>query len=121
MSTRARDKVQCDCKACNGKLVDARTRNKHAELERNLASRISGFIPSLYRSRDSSYNVEAANIGYNTVAKESSKRIRIAEQESRLPEDDNYYEPTSADFDQHFPLKKAKKARQFSRNKSCIK
>ena len=120
MSTRARDKVQCDCKACNGKLVDARTRNKHAELERNLASRISGFIPSLYRSRDSSYNVEAANIGYNTVAKESSKRIRIAEQESRLPEDDNYYEPTSADFDQHFPLKKRRRQDSFQKVKAVL-
>ncbi|GBB96996.1 hypothetical protein RclHR1_28970001 [Rhizophagus clarus] len=50
MSTRVRDKVPCDCKNCDEKLVDERTRNKHAELERNLASRISGFILSLYRS-----------------------------------------------------------------------
>src|ERR1700722_10246853 len=109
MSTRVRDKVQCDCKACDGKLVDERTRNKHAELERNLAFRISGFIPSLYRSCDSLHNLEVTNIRYNTVAKESSKRIRIAEQESRLPEDDNYYEPTLANFDQHFPLKKRRR------------
>lgn len=109
MSTIVRNKVQCYCKTCDGKFVDERTRNKHAELERKLASRISGFIPSLNSSRD----LEAENIGYNTVAKESSKRIRTAEQESRLPEDDNYYEPTSADFDQHFPLKKRRRQDSF--------
>ena len=109
MSTIVRNKVQCYCKTCDGKFVDERTRNKHAELERKLASRISGFIPSLNSSRD----LEAANIRYNTVAKESSKRIRTAKQKSRLPEDDNYYEPTSADFDQHFPLKKRRRQDSF--------
>lgn len=73
MSIRVRNKIQCYCKVCNGKPVDERTRDKHDELERNLASSISGFIP-LLPSRDSSSNLEAANIGCNIVTKKSSRK-----------------------------------------------
>jgi hypothetical protein len=48
MSTKIRNKVSCYCKSCNGKLVEERTRKKHAELEAQLASNISGFVPSEY-------------------------------------------------------------------------
>ena len=34
MSTKLRPKVPCDCKKCNGKLVDTRTRKKHYEEEK---------------------------------------------------------------------------------------
>jgi hypothetical protein len=111
-----RNKVPCDCKTCDGKLVDERTRNKHAELERDLASSITGFIPSLHFSRDSS---STTNIGYNTVAKESTRKIRTTEQESRLPENDNYYELTS-DFDQHLPLKKWRRQDSFQEVKALL-
>src|SRR6266542_2333397 len=112
MSIRVRNKVQCNCKACDGKLVDGRTRNKHNELERNLASSISGFVPSLPLSRYSSSNLEAANIGYKTDAKGSSRKIRMAGQESILL-DDNYYEPILADLDQYLPLKKRRRQDSF--------
>ena len=71
MSTRVRSKVLCYCKACDGKLVDERTRNRHDELEKSLASSISGFILSLLSS----------HIRHSTIAKESgsSKMIRMVE------------------------------------------
>jgi len=81
-------------------------RNHHAELESHLASNISGFVsflPPLYDSSRS--NLEMANIKYNTIA-ERSRKIKIDEQESRLPEDDNCYEPALANLEQYFPLKK---------------
>ena len=90
MFTRAKNKVQCYCKICNGKIVDERTRNHHAKLESHLASSISGFIPSLPPSRDSlRNNFETTIIGYNTVA-EGSRKTKMAEQKSRLPEYDNF-------------------------------
>jgi hypothetical protein len=110
MFTRVRNKVQCYCKVCNGKFVDERTRNRHAELEDSLASSISGFIPSLLPSHDSSSNL---NVGYNTVSKESPRMIRTAEQEALLPEDDDYYELAPADIDQYLPLKKRRRQDRF--------
>src|SRR5579859_1154664 len=47
MSTKIRNKVKCDCKECDGKYVEERTRKRHIELERHLASNISGFVPLL--------------------------------------------------------------------------
>src|SRR5207237_5107923 len=38
MSTKLRLKVPCDCKKCNGKLVDTRTRKKHYEEEKQFQS-----------------------------------------------------------------------------------
>ena len=38
MSTKLRPKVPCDCKKCNGKLVDTRTRKKHYEEEKQFQS-----------------------------------------------------------------------------------
>src|SRR5437763_17035945 len=38
MSTKLRPKVPCDCKKCNGKLVDTRTRKKHYEEEKQFKS-----------------------------------------------------------------------------------
>ena len=38
MSIKLRPKVPCDCKKCNGKLVDTRTRKKHYEEEKQFQS-----------------------------------------------------------------------------------
>ena len=105
MSTRVRSKVLYYCKTCDGKLVDERTRNRHDELEKSLASSISGFIPSL----------PSSHIRHSTIAKESgpSRTIRAVEQELRLPDDDNYYELTLDDFDQYLPLKKRRRQDSF--------
>ncbi len=46
MSTKLKNKVKYKYKACNGKLVEKMTRNKHTELENHLASNVSGFVPS---------------------------------------------------------------------------
>ena len=43
--TKLRNKVPCDCKTCNSKYVEYRTRKSHIELERNLASCVSRFLP----------------------------------------------------------------------------
>jgi hypothetical protein len=36
MDTKKRRKIICDCKKCNGKLIDPRTRNKHEEERRQV-------------------------------------------------------------------------------------
>ncbi|GBB90190.1 hypothetical protein RclHR1_17070009 [Rhizophagus clarus] len=46
MFKKTRNKVPCNCKECNGKLVDKRTRIKYNQIENNLASSIPEFIPS---------------------------------------------------------------------------
>src|SRR5437868_11972775 len=38
MSTKLRPKVPCDCKKCNGKLVNTRIRKKHYEEEKQFQS-----------------------------------------------------------------------------------
>ena len=106
MFTRAKNKIQCYCKICNGKFVDERTRNYHAKLKNYLAFNIPGFIPFLPPSHDSSRsNLKTANIEYNTIV-EGSRKIKMDEQESRLLEDDNCYEPALANLEQYFSLKK---------------
>src|SRR6266542_6953971 len=100
MSTRAKNKIQYYCKICNDKFVDEKMRNHHAELESHLTSNISRFISSLPFSCDfSRSNLKIANIKYNTVAEESRK-IKIDEQELRLPKDDNCYELALANLEQ---------------------
>ena len=41
LSTKTRNKVQCDCSKCNGRLVDPRTRKKHEEEENQMKIRYS--------------------------------------------------------------------------------
>ena len=45
MSSKLRPKVPCDCKKCNGKLVDTRTRKKHYEEEKQ-------FQPSMKKGKE---------------------------------------------------------------------
>ena len=114
MSTKTRKKVRCDCKACNGKLVEERTRNKHVELESRLASSISGFEPA----NNPFFLIPKPNItleiDHDPVIEGSSRKISSeAEQdESRNLFDDNY-EPVFVDFEQDIPQKKRRRQDQF--------
>src|SRR5438045_8381741 len=105
MFTKTRNKVRCDCKTCNGRLVDKRTRNRHAELENCLASRVSEFEPannSLFSNlsiSNSSATSDQSNItnttldiNYDPVIERSKSR--------NLPNDANY-EPVFVNFEQH--------------------
>ena len=74
-------------------------------------------MPPLYDSSRS--NLEMANIKYNTIA-ERSRKIKIDEQESRLPEDDNCYEPALANLEQYFPLKKWRQQDKFQENEAVL-
>jgi len=81
-------------------------RNHHAKLENHLASNILRFIPSLPPLRDFlRSNLKVINIKYNTIA-EGSRKIKMDERESRLPENDNCYKPALTNLEQYFLLKK---------------
>ena len=54
MSTKLRPKVPCDCKKCNGKLVDTRTRRKHYEEEKQFQSSMKKGKEKENRSRSDS-------------------------------------------------------------------
>ena len=69
MYTKLRNKVPCDCKTCNGKYVEYRTRKSHIELERNLASCVSGFLPG--NSDNSSAHV--LKVCHSPIAEGSSR------------------------------------------------
>ena len=72
MTTKIRNKVPCDCKECNGKYVEERTRKRHIELENRLASSISRFVPFLpgNTNRDKSAH-SALEIGNSPIAEGS--------------------------------------------------
>ena len=77
MYTKLRNKVPCDCKTCNGKYVEYRTRKSHIELERNLASCVSGFLPG--NSDNSSAHV--LKVCYSPIAEGSSRSKEKVEPE----------------------------------------
>ena len=129
MFTKTRNKVRCNCKTCNGKLVDERTRNKHSELESHLASRISGFEPANnpFFSIPNSNNPKPTNttleidhdpVIEGSLRKVSSevKKILIEQDESRNLPDDNY-EPVFVDLEQYAPQKKRRRQDQFKERK----
>ncbi|EXX58570.1 hypothetical protein RirG_196780 [Rhizophagus irregularis DAOM 197198w] len=104
MSTKIRNKVPCYCKSCNGKLVEERTRKRHAELEAQLADNISGFVPSAHinmsfpnpKPNETPDQYVAMEIDESIIIEGSSEKVvnsekDSAEQELRnLPEVDNY-------------------------------
>jgi len=118
MSTKTRNKVRCDCKTCNGRLVDERTRNRHAELENRLASRVSGFEPAnnpLFSNSsipNPSATPDQSNITNTTLDIDYGPVIEGSESRN-LPNDANY-EPVFVDFEQHnIPQKKRRRQNQF--------
>ena len=100
MYTKLRNKVPCDCKTCNGKYVEYRTRKSHIELERNLASCISGFLPE---NSDNSI-AHVLKVCHSPIAKGSSRSKEKVEQEESTSFDGNY----ESDFAVFVPPKKAK-------------
>ncbi|EXX65670.1 uncharacterized protein OCT59_008585 [Rhizophagus irregularis] len=72
MSTKLRNKVSCDCKECNGKYVDERTRKRHLDLERHLASSVSGFVPFLPGNN----RIKTAHTVYHSPIVEGSSRSK---------------------------------------------
>ena len=77
--TKLRNKVPCDCKTCNGKYVEYRTRKSHIELERNLASCISRFLPA-----------HGLKVCHSPIAEGSSRSKEKVEQEESTSFDGNY-------------------------------
>ena len=101
MSTKIRNKVQCDCKACNGKCVEERTRKRHIELERRLASSVSEFIPFLPKNNCDKLAHTALEIN-SPIAEGSSNSKKKAEREELTSFDSNY----ESDFAVFVPQKR---------------
>ena len=80
MYTKLRNKVPCNCKTCNGKYVEYRTRKSHIELERNLASCVSGFLPG--NSDNSSAHV--LKVCHSPIAEGSSISKKRLNKKSQL-------------------------------------
>ena len=123
MSTKTRNKVRCDCKTCNSRLVDERTRNRHAELKNRLASRVSEFEPAnnLLFSNSSIPNPSAtpdqSNITNTTLDIDYGPVIEGSESRN-LPNDANY-EPVFIDFEQHnIPKRSEEDKISFEKQKS---
>ena len=98
MSTKIRNTVSCDCKSCNGKCVEERTRKRHLELEQRLASSVSGFVPSLPGNNCDKQAHIVLEIGHDPIAEGSSSSKKKAEQEELISFDSNY------DYDSDFSV-----------------
>src|SRR5688572_13211101 len=96
MSTKLRNKVSCDCKKCNGKYVDERTRKRHLDLERHLASSISRFVPFLPKNNQIK---PAHTIYHHSLIVEESSR---SGQEESISFNNNY----ESDFASFVPQKR---------------
>ena len=129
MSTKTRKKVSCNCKICNGKLVEERTRKKHAELESHLASNISGFEPannliisntsiSSPKALDQHDAMELMDIDDPMIESSSRKDANLIEQkESRNSSDNDNYESAFVDF---ITQKKRKRQDQFRKTDELV-
>src|ERR1044072_6817526 len=113
MSTKTRNKVRCDCKTCNGKLVDERTRNRHAKLENRLASIVLGFEPAnnpLFSNSlipNPSATPDQSNTTNTTLDINHDPDIEGSESRN-LPNDANY-ELVFVNFEQHNILQKKRR------------
>ena len=98
MYTKLRNKVPCDCKTCNGKYVEYRTRKSHIELERNLASCVSGFLPG--NSDNSSAHV--LKVCYSPIAEGSSRSKEKVEPEGSSSSKEKVEQEESTPFDGNY-------------------
>ena len=84
MSTKIRNKVQCNCKVYDGKYVEEKTRKRHIELERRLAFSVSRFVPFLPgNNRDEPAHI-ALEIGNSLIAEGSSSSKKRLNKKSQL-------------------------------------
>jgi hypothetical protein len=90
MSTKIRNKVKCDCKECDGKYVEERTRKRHIELERRLASNVSGFVPLLPNNNRDKPAHTVLEIDDSPITEGSSSLKQTVEQEETTSLDSNY-------------------------------
>src|SRR5277367_2544527 len=84
MSTKIRNKIQCNCKVCDGKYVEERTRKRHIELERRLASSVSGFVPFLSGNNRDEPAHTALEIGNSPIAEGLSSSKKRLNKKSQL-------------------------------------
>ncbi|UZO12046.1 uncharacterized protein OCT59_003596 [Rhizophagus irregularis] len=94
MSTKLRYKVSCDCKECNGKYVDERTRKRHLDLERHLASSVSGFVPFLPGNN----RIKPVHTVYHSPIVEGSSRSKEMTRQEESTSFNNNYESDFAGF-----------------------
>ena len=104
MSTKIKNQVICDCKKCNGKCVEERTRKRHIELEHRLASSVSGFVPFLPGNNCDKPAHTALEIDHDPIAEGLSSSKKIAEEKSILV--DSNYESDVANFIFFIPQKR---------------
>jgi len=102
MSTKIRNKVKCDCKECDGKYVEERTRKRHIELERRLASNVSGFFPFLPNNNRDKPAHTVLEIDNSPITEGSSSLKQTVEQEETTSFDSNY----ELDFATFIPQKR---------------
>ena len=69
MSTKLRPKVPCDCKKCNGKLVDTRTRKKHYEEEKQFQSSMKKG-----KEKEASSSIHASTSGNRSSIRKSQEK-----------------------------------------------
>ena len=98
LSTKTRNKVQCDCSKCNGRLVDPRTRKKHEEEENQMkirysSAKIGKSSPKKKRIDDdeenlntskSSINLESENASNSSVSTETSEETEQEQHSSNV-------------------------------------
>lgn len=90
MYTKIRKQVPCDCKKCNGKFVEERTRKSHAELEQRLEFSVSGFVPSLPGNKCNKQSHTTPEIDHGPVVERSSSSKKRTDQEGPISFDSSY-------------------------------
>ena len=96
MFTKVRNTVTCDCKECDSKQVEERTRKSHMKLEQRLVHNIFSFVPSLPENKLNNQAYTAPEIDHGPIAERSSISKKRTKQGS-IPFDSNY-RPDSANF-----------------------
>ncbi|MBV8801710.1 MAG: hypothetical protein JO131_01855, partial [Gammaproteobacteria bacterium] len=101
MFTKIRNKVLCDCKKCNGKFVEERTRKSHTELEQCLEYSVSGFV----RNKCNKQAHTIPEIDHGPVAGGSSSSKKRTDQEGPISFDSSH----KSNFDVLVPQKRRRK------------